>query len=70
MALPFFAEAVIFAADAVTRYADETPDKASSDKAVALWLMPTLLLWSLRSTSDVPRARNVAERSHLFVQGR
>lgn len=63
-ALPFFAEALVVATDALGRY--------PGDKSWALFLMvPTLLLWSQRSsTSELSRAKYVANRSIMFVQGR
>jgi hypothetical protein len=64
VALPFFAEAILVVADAVTRY--------PGDKSWALWLMtPTLLLWRTRGNiTDMARAKYVATRAVWMVQGR
>ena len=64
VALPFFAEAILVAADAVSRF--------RGDKSWGLWLMaPTLLLWQPRGNiSEVARAKYVATRAVWFVQGR
>ena len=61
-ALIFFSDAVLFSLDALTRYPGE--------KSWALWLtMPSMLLWSIRSTTELARARFVATRSYAFTKG-